>query len=40
MKTEISTNDNPLHMMAEVLVGHKRRNFSGDILYNIYDEHH
>ena len=39
MKTEISTNDNPLHMMAEVLVGHKRRIFSGDILYNIYDEH-
>ena len=38
--THIQKNDNPLNLMMKVLSGQKRPNFVGNILYDIYDEHH
>ena len=40
LMTHIPTNDDPSDLMTKVLTGQKRRNHIGNILYDIYDEHH
>ena len=40
LMTHIPTNYNPLDLMMKVLTGQKRRNHVGNIMYDIYDEHH
>ena len=40
LMTHIPKNNNPLNLMMKVLAGQNRRNFVGNFLYDIYDEHH
>ena len=40
LTTHIATNDNPSDLTSNVLTGQKRLNHVGNILYDIYDEHH
>ena len=40
LKNHIPTNDNTSDLMTKVLAAQKRQNHVGNILYDIYDEHH
>ena len=40
LTTHIPTNDNISDLMTKVLVGQKRQNHIGNILYDVYDEHY
>ena len=40
LMTHIPKNDNTLDLMTKFLAGQKRQNQVGNILYDIYDEHH
>ena len=39
-RSHIPTNDNFSDLMTKVLAGQMRQNHVGNILYDIYDEHH
>ena len=40
LSTHIPTNDDPSDLIMKVITIQKRQNHVGNILYNIYDEHH
>ena len=40
LMNHITKNANPSDLMTKVLAGQKGKNHFGNILYNIYDEHH
>ena len=40
MTTHIPKNYNPSDLMTKVIVVQERQNYTGNILYYIYDEHH